>query len=127
MLIVPNFCVHINSTEASSGSHTLALDATVIDVYKGTKLAIFVINPYSTESLDYAENLGASVPAGIPILFLLNFRDAVKVYEHDPQPNSFLRADEYLAQKKGSVVSMEHVQAVVDKVFFFSPFPFFKC
>lgn len=75
-----------------------------------------MVHPYSRESLDYAEDYASSVPNGIAILFLLNFRDSIKVHDVDPKPTVFASADEYLAQKKGPVVTMDHVNAVIAKV-----------
>jgi hypothetical protein len=75
-----------------------------------------MINPFSRESLDYADDYATSVPRGVAILFLLSFRDAVKLHEDDPKATVFASADDYLAQKKGPVVTMEHVNAVIAKV-----------
>lgn len=76
-----------------NASNTL-LDATTVDVYRGTHAVIIMINPHSRESLTYARYINYSsfngityfhfyfhdreeahgVASNIAIMFLLNFR-----------------------------------------------------
>ena len=73
-------------SEPLSGSHTLALDASVCNVYSGTRLVVFMITPYSKESYDYVDEHSKDVPLGIAILILLNFRDTIAKDESEPTP-----------------------------------------
>ena len=51
------------------------LDASSIDIYRDSHAVIFMVNPFSRDSLDYVEGLIASIPAHIIILIILNFSD----------------------------------------------------
>lgn len=50
------------------------LDAQNIDVYRGTHAVIFMICPFSLESLDYARKEVHEVPSNVAIIFLLGYR-----------------------------------------------------
>ncbi|EWM24659.1 gtp-binding protein parf [Nannochloropsis gaditana] len=60
----------------ASGSHAFGvLDATIVDVWKGSHGGIFMMNPFSSTALQYVQKQLAEVPRGIPVLLLANFRD----------------------------------------------------
>ena len=79
----------ISKVNESQGKYQLApLDATTCDVYKGVRMVVFMVNPYSMSSLNYVEEKYLEVPEDVAILILLNFRDTVKSTAEDPEPNS---------------------------------------
>lgn len=63
------------SEEAEGAGQLPVLDASVVDVFKDAQSAILCVNPGSESSWEYATKRMDEVPADLPILVLLNFRD----------------------------------------------------
>ena len=54
-------------------------DAENIDVLRDTHAVIFLISPFSRDSLDYVELKAQEVPSDVMMLLLLNFNDLVEI------------------------------------------------
>ena len=76
---------------ADQGSHKIMpLDASTVDVYKNTDVAIFMIDPFRRESFEYVTSSISKVPSSVLVVLLLNFRDRVE----DDKDSVILSRDE---------------------------------
>eukprot|EP00730_Choanoeca_flexa_P003680 TRINITY_DN11473_c1_g2_i10.p1 TRINITY_DN11473_c1_g2~~TRINITY_DN11473_c1_g2_i10.p1 ORF type:complete len:363 (+),score=53.96 TRINITY_DN11473_c1_g2_i10:951-2039(+) len=64
-----------NSKAPLDGDVPMCLDASFVDVYKGTHGAIFLFDISKKWTLDYVVNAVMEVPPAVPILVLANFQD----------------------------------------------------
>ncbi len=67
------------TTIPDQGSHKIMpLDASTVDVYKNTDVAIFMIDPFRRDSFEYVTSSISKVPSSVLVVLLLNFRDRVE-------------------------------------------------
>ncbi len=63
---------------AGSGGAAPILDATMVDVYKGTNAVILLVDPGRKQTFEYAARELPRIPKELDVLLLVNFRDQDK-------------------------------------------------
>ncbi|CAM9711109.1 unnamed protein product [Chrysoparadoxa australica] len=75
---IDNQLASLPSAQTSTGGRRHqagVLDASLLDVYKGTHAAIFMLNPSDDSTVAYVKKALPEVPPGISIAVLVNFKD----------------------------------------------------
>ena len=78
----------------TAGKHRYQpLDTKAVDVYKDSHVVIFLINPFSRQSLDYVRKSYTEVSMNICILLVLNFKDLVYNFVSDDESKEVLQLE----------------------------------
>lgn len=93
-----NLTLAKNANAAAEGSHTFPLDATMVDVYRGTHACAVLVDPSKRWTFEYAMRTLEDVPKHIPSVLILNFRD----YPDDKRVVSVAEATEAVHDAFGS-------------------------